>query len=117
MKRADDEPDDNEEFYKRQFTAEQRQRMADRGQAMSGGGYPIANTKDLSNAIQAIGRAKNPDATRRHIIARARALGATSLLPDSWNVSKSLPRRIPPLLVLKSKVDELREAIAAYAKL
>lgn len=69
---------------KRTFTEEERQRMADNGQAMPDGSFPIANEQDLHNAIQAIGRAKDPAAARRHIIRRARALGLTSALPDDW---------------------------------
>lgn len=51
---------------------------------MKDGSYPIRNTKDLQNAIQAIGRAKNPAATKAHIKSRAKSLGATSLIPQDW---------------------------------
>lgn len=74
---------------KREFSDEQRQKLADSGAAMEGGGFPIVNTSDLKNAVRAIGRASNPDAAKAHIIKRARALGATDLLPDDWTVSKS----------------------------
>jgi len=71
-------------LHKREFSDKQRQKMADKGQAMGGGGYPIANVSDLHNAIQAIGRAKDPGKTKAHIKARAKALGAEDQLPDSW---------------------------------
>lgn len=74
-------------IMKRDFSADQRDKLAETGAAMPDGSFPIANVSDLSNAVQAIGRAKNPDAARQHIISRARALGATDQLPDSWNVS------------------------------
>jgi hypothetical protein len=51
---------------------------------MPGGGFPIENVSDLHNAIQAIGRAKNPDAAKAHIKARAKALGQEDLIPDTW---------------------------------
>jgi len=51
---------------------------------MKHGGYPILNVKHLEDAIQAIGRAKDPAATKRHIVKRAKALGAASKLPVSW---------------------------------
>ena len=51
---------------------------------MPGGGFPIQNEGDLRNAIRAIGRAKNPGAAKAHIKQRARSLGLTRLLPDSW---------------------------------
>jgi hypothetical protein len=75
-------------LMKREFTADQRKEMAGKGEAMADGGYPIANKDDLHNAIRAYGRAKNPEATKQHIITRARALGATEALPDDWKVSK-----------------------------
>jgi peptidoglycan hydrolase-like protein with peptidoglycan-binding domain len=66
------------------FTAAQRSKLADSGAALSDGSYPIRNASDLRNAIQAIGRAKDPARAKRHIIKRAKALGLTSMLPDGW---------------------------------
>lgn len=88
MKRDDALPPEAEAYLKREFTADQRKDMAAKGEAMAGGGYPIADKSDLHNAIQAFGRAKDPAATKQHIITRARALGATDALPDDWKVSK-----------------------------
>ncbi len=70
---------------KRQFSQRQRDKAAKSGAAMPGGGYPIENKKDLSNAIQAFGRAKNPSAVKAHIKSRAKALGATDMLPEDWS--------------------------------
>src|SRR4029077_12741172 len=61
-----------------------RKAAAKKGTAMPDGGYPIENESDLNNAIQAFGRAKNPDAVKAHIKKRAKALGKTDLLPDEW---------------------------------
>jgi hypothetical protein len=69
---------------KRAFTAEQRQDAAEDGEAMKDGGFPIKSATDLRNAVKAIGRAKDPAAAKRHIIARAKALGREDLLPDAW---------------------------------
>lgn len=69
---------------KRQFTAEQRKEMADKGHALPDGSFPIATTGDLKNAIKAFGRAKDKAKAKAHIIARAKALKATNLLPDDW---------------------------------
>lgn len=71
-------------YCKREFSQDERDEAARRGQAMPGGGFPIKSEQDLRNAIRAIGRAKNPEAARRHIKERARALGATDLIPESW---------------------------------
>jgi hypothetical protein len=82
-------PDEVEAYLKRDFSAEARKDAAKTGAAMPDGSFPIENTSDLHNAVRAIGRAKDPTAARRHIISRAKALGATGSLPDDWKVSKS----------------------------
>lgn len=75
---------------KRAFTPEQRERMAEEGSALPDGSYPIGNKEDLANAIQAFGRAKDKAAAKRHIMKRAKALGAESMIPATWVVgSKS----------------------------
>jgi hypothetical protein len=68
----------------REFSTAEREKAAEKGQAMSGGGFPIKSEKDLRNAIQAIGRAKDPAAAKAHIKKRAKALGLTSLIPKQW---------------------------------
>ena len=70
--------------YKRDFTPKQREAAANSGAAMEDGSFPIMTAKDLQNAIQACGRAKDPAAARAHIIQRAKALGLTDLLPEDW---------------------------------
>jgi len=75
-----------EEFLnERIFSDEQREKLAKSGEAMKDGSFPISNKKDLKNAVKAIGRAKNPGAAQAHIKKRAKALGATDLLPEDWN--------------------------------
>lgn len=68
----------------RTFTAEEREKLAKSGKALPDGSFPIVTVQDLRNAIQAIGRAKNPARARRHICKRARALGASNIVPDGW---------------------------------
>jgi ATP-dependent Clp endopeptidase proteolytic subunit ClpP len=72
------------DFLNRDFSAEDRQRLAKSGEAMPDGSFPIVTTEDLDNAIKAIGRASNPGAAKKHIIKRARALNAEDRLPDDW---------------------------------
>lgn len=69
----------------REFSQEERERLAESGQAMPDGSFPIVTREDLENAIQAIGRAKDPEAAKRHIKKRASALGAEELIPEGWN--------------------------------
>jgi uncharacterized membrane protein YkoI len=69
---------------KRAFSEDRRMSMAKEGTAMPDGSYPIASEEDLKNAIQAYGRAKDKEATKRHIMKRAKDMGKESLIPPSW---------------------------------
>jgi hypothetical protein len=66
------------------FTQERRMKLAKEGIAMPDGSYPIVSINDLKNAIQAFGRAKDPEATKKHIMKRARSLNAEDLIPENW---------------------------------
>lgn len=79
--------------------AETRRRLAKAGKAMpdpegGGGRFPIRNRDDLVKAIHAVGRARGGEqgrrAVRRFIARRARELGLSSLIPDSWSADGSL---------------------------
>ena len=76
---------DEPEVEKREFTDAERADAADAGQAMPDGSYPIKTVKDLKNAIQSYGRAKDPAKVKAHIIARAKALGKESMIPENWS--------------------------------
>ena len=68
----------------REFSDTSREKMAAKNVAMPDGSYPIPDKDALRRAIASYGRAKDPAATKKHIIKRARALGATSMLPEDW---------------------------------
>ncbi len=104
-KRVADEVD---AYMKREFSDEKRKELARTGAAMPGGGYPIENVEDLKNAIRAIGRAKNPAETKRHIISRARALGHSELIPEGWKADK---RSAAPLAKFLARVGFRKDAI------
>jgi hypothetical protein len=74
-------------YMKRDFTADQRKAAAAKGEAMPDGSYPIANRDDLKNAVRAVGRASDPDKAKAHIKSRAKALGCTGDLPDTWKTA------------------------------
>jgi len=76
----DAEPD----LAKKDYSDAERADMAEAGQALPGGGFPIKSVKDLRNAIQSIGRAKDPAQAKAHIKTRAKALGREDLIPDNW---------------------------------
>jgi hypothetical protein len=76
-----------------------RRSLAKKGKAMpdsegSGGRFPIRNREDLAKAIKAVGRAKGGEEgrrkVRRFIMRRARELGLTSMIPDSWSSDGSV---------------------------
>ena len=69
---------------KRAFSEERRMDLAKEGMALPDGSYPIVSETDLRNAIQAFGRAKDKEATKKHIMKRARALNMESLIPANW---------------------------------
>lgn len=73
---------------KRDFTTHQREHAAATGAALPDGSFPIENEQDLRNAIHAVGRASDEAKAKAHIIARAKALGLTHLLPDDWTGSE-----------------------------
>jgi HK97 family phage prohead protease len=53
--------------------------------------YPVADEDDLDKAIKAVGRGgADHDAIRKHIIKRAKALGLSAKIPDSWNADGSV---------------------------
>lgn len=85
------------------FTEEQRKDLAKKGQALKDGSYPIRNEADLKNAIRAIGRADKAKraAVKKHILKRAKALGATKFIPETWGLTAS--------------VDDLRSRIAEFS--
>ena len=72
------------------YTPEQREKMAKAGTALPDGSFPIADCEDLSNAVQAIGRAKDQDKAKAHIKKRKSALGCEEVeLPEGWSLGNS----------------------------
>lgn len=69
---------------RRFFSDEAREKLAKGGEALPDGSFPITDESDLKNAIQAIGRAKNPTRARKHIKQRAASLGLSDLIPVTW---------------------------------
>jgi hypothetical protein len=77
--------------FRDKYSGKDRDAMADSGQAMPDGSYPIKDAEDLQNAMHAVGRGNaDHDAIRKHIIARADALGLSKDIPDNWNADGSL---------------------------
>ena len=73
------------------ISKEARMKLAEKGQALPDGSYPIRNESDLKNAIKAYGRSNPEDRAkvRTHIRKRARALGKEDLIPDVWKAAST----------------------------
>ena len=101
---ADGVGDDKVSVGKREFSDKQREKLADSGHALPDGSFPIVTEEDLHNAIRAIGRAKNPAKAKAHIKSRAKAMGMTDVLPDSWKSGGKVGK-------FASMVDTLRKSV------
>jgi hypothetical protein len=73
------------------MSRDERMKLAEKGEALSDGSYPISSVADLRNAIQAYGRSKESDRAkvRKHIIKRAGKLKARHLIPEEWQNAMS----------------------------
>ena len=67
-----------------ELDAGQRRKLAERGEALQDGSFPIRNTEDLRDAVQSYGRAKDKAEAKRWIKRRARELDAEDELPEDW---------------------------------
>ena len=76
------------DLAKRDFSADERDEAADKGQAEPDGSFPIKTKADLKNAISAVGRAKDPAKAKAHIKAQAKKLDAEDMIPDSWKTTE-----------------------------
>lgn len=70
---------------KRMYGADDRRTMADSGDALPDGSFPIKDEADLKNAIAAFGRAKDPATAKAHIIKRATELNLEDMIPQAWS--------------------------------
>jgi hypothetical protein len=72
------------------LNAAARRYCTSQGWALSNGSYPIRpaeyhGRRDLAKAITSLGRGNMSTITvKQHIIKRAKAINAASLLPDAW---------------------------------
>lgn len=73
--------------------------------------YPIGDKDDLSKAIKAVGRGSGDhDSIRAYIVRRAKALGASDMIPEDWSSSGS-NKAAEPTLVVDGDASEAVEAL------
>jgi hypothetical protein len=80
------------DLNKAKYSADQLRQMLKEGKAMRNPAgepsYPIGDKKDLSNAIHAVGRGSGDhNSIRAYIKRRAKALGASNMIPADWTSS------------------------------
>src|SRR5271165_2573347 len=97
---------------KRAFAAQEREKDAKAGVAMPDGSYPITSAKDVENAVMDYNRSGQRPDVKAHIIARAKAIGAESALPDDW--TKTTEKSAAPI-VAPSATEDAPEALAKAA--
>jgi hypothetical protein len=87
-------------------------KLADTGEALPDGSYPISSVSDLRNAIQAYGRSKESDRAkvRKHIIKRAGKLKARHLIPAEWQSAAS-NEAASTLSTMRDRISALTAAI------
>jgi len=76
----------------KEFSAAEREKLADKGFALPDGSFPIENEGDLQNAVSAFGRS-NPNKrsdVAKHIAKRAKALGKEDMIPQTDIFQKAL---------------------------
>ena len=104
-------------------SAQARRKYAKTGVAMPNGDFPIPDEGHLRSAVGRLGNYKGDAAkAKAHIIKRAKALGATHLLPEDWHVSKTAdaedaeketaPDKAVPRSEAESQTDEVSEDVA-----
>lgn len=78
--------------HKATYNADQRRAMAKKGHALPDGSYPIGTKADLESAIELRNHGKGyaKATVHKHITKRAKALGATNMLPEDMTESKWL---------------------------
>jgi hypothetical protein len=114
----DDADSDGEDLDadKREVSDAQRVKDAEEGIAMPDGSYPIRSAKDVQNSVKDWRRTGEEADVKAHIIARAKAIGAESALPDDWRETADKAAGVPNSLGTAQSPDALAKALT-YAAL
>lgn len=89
------------------INAADRKQMANSGVAMDNGDFPIPDETHLHAAIRLLGRYEGDKAAAKaHIIARAKAMGLESALPDDWDGDEDMGK-VDALTTLRAILPEL----------
>lgn len=89
---------------KKDYSDDERKEMAAKGEAKKDGSYPIKTAKDVGNAVADWYRSKGSASDKRHIIKRAKSIGATDQLPADWpgSTKKDDSKKVAGMEVVKA---------------
>ena len=93
------------------ISRDDRMKMAEKGQALPDGSFPIVKADDVRAAIHAYGRAKDSKKAdvRKHIMKRARQLNVRHLIPEAWKTQGAAS--------ITASVNAMREKIDVVSAL
>jgi hypothetical protein len=98
---------DEDLYWKRDITEEDRAALVKSGEALEDGSYPVRNEDDLKNAIRSIGRAKDVSKAKSHIKKRAKDLKLEGLIPEDWKVKKRVFKGLYDVARAASLIESL----------
>lgn len=92
------------------FSHKERMDLAERGEAMPNGKYPIRNSQDLKDAIRLVGASDMPKSeVKAWIKKRAKELGLENELPESWNKKEDVEKGMSMNDVAPLKKEDLQD--------
>lgn len=92
------------------FSHKERKDLAERGEAMPNGKYPIRNSQDLKDAIRLVGASDMPKSeVKAWIKKRAKELGLENELPESWNKKEDVEKGMDMNDVAPLKKEDLQD--------
>ena len=92
------------------FSHKERTDLAERGEAMPNGKYPIRNSQDLKDAIRLVGASDMPKSeVKAWIKKRAKELGLENELPESWNKKEDVEKGMGMNDVAPLKKEDLQD--------
>lgn len=92
------------------FSHKERMDLAERGEAMPNGKYPIRNSQDLKDAIRLVGASDMPKSeVKAWIKKRAKELGLENELPESWNKKEDVEKGMGMNDVAPLKKENLQD--------
>lgn len=92
------------------FSHKERMDLAERGEAMPDGKYPIRNSQDLKDAIRLVGASDMPKSeVKAWIKKRAKELGLENELPESWNKKEDVEKGMGMNDVAPLKKEDLQD--------